>query len=185
MEDLECERTLTHNTHTHGRKRTVLYGSHDFVENYCKCNSVWRTRENKSVLKYQQYHLVAPSQRGTKSHSRTFSFTVPGWWNELPTLILNPWQFSSDTWKLISSITWLHLKKKHKKTLPFLNFALFSLNSHHLARIGSEQCLEICITSTSYVCLPLYNVLLIVFFNCKSLWRKASAKLINVNVIKN
>ncbi len=30
--------------------------------------------------------------------------------------------------------------------------------------------------------LPLYNVLLIVFLNCKLLWIKASAKLINVNV---
>ncbi len=29
---------------------------------------------------------------------------------------MNTWQFSSDTWKLISSvITWLHLKKKKKK----------------------------------------------------------------------
>ncbi len=40
----------------------------------------------------------------------------------------------------------------------------------------------LCITSTSYVCLPLYNVLLIVFVNCTSLWIKASAKLINVHV---
>ncbi len=54
--------------------------------------------------------------------------------------------------------------------------------SHRLARICSEQCLENCITSTSYVCLPLYNVLFIVFLNCKSLWIKASAKWINVNV---
>ncbi len=30
--------------------------------------------------------------------------------------MLNPWQFSSGTWKLLSSvITWLHLKKKLKK----------------------------------------------------------------------
>ncbi len=34
-------------------------------------------------------HLVVPSQRGTKSLSRTFSFTVPGWWKELPTTIRN------------------------------------------------------------------------------------------------
>ncbi len=34
--------------------------------------------------------------------------------------VLNPWQFSSDTWKLISSvITWLHLKKKKKTFAPF------------------------------------------------------------------
>ncbi len=31
--------------------------------------------------------LVVPSQRDTKSLSRTFSFTVPGWWNDLPTPI--------------------------------------------------------------------------------------------------
>ncbi len=33
--------------------------------------------------------LVVPSQRGTKSLSRTFSFTGPGWWNDLPTPIRN------------------------------------------------------------------------------------------------
>ncbi len=95
---------------------------------------------------------------------------------------LNPWQFSSDTWKLISSvITWLCLKKKEKNLHSFLTFALFPLTSHCLARICSEHCLEICITSTSCVCWPLYSVLLIVFLNCKSLWIKASAKWINVN----
>ncbi|KAI2654622.1 hypothetical protein H4Q32_011391 [Labeo rohita] len=33
--------------------------------------------------------LIVPSQRGTKSLSRTFSYTVPGWWNDLPTAIRN------------------------------------------------------------------------------------------------
>ncbi len=33
--------------------------------------------------------LVVTTQRDTKSLSRTFSFTVPGWWNELPTSIRN------------------------------------------------------------------------------------------------
>ncbi len=33
--------------------------------------------------------LVVPSQRHSKSLSRTFSFTVPGWWNDLPTPIRN------------------------------------------------------------------------------------------------
>ncbi len=32
---------------------------------------------------------LVPSQRGSKSLSRTFSFTVPGWWNDLPTPIRN------------------------------------------------------------------------------------------------
>ncbi len=33
--------------------------------------------------------LMVPSQRGSKSLSKTFSFTVPGWWNDLPTPIRN------------------------------------------------------------------------------------------------
>ncbi len=33
--------------------------------------------------------LVVPSQRDSKSLSRTFSFTVPGWLNDLPTPIRN------------------------------------------------------------------------------------------------
>ncbi len=95
----------------------------------------------------------------------------------------SPWQFSSDTWKLISSVfTWLLKKKKKKPSLSFLNFALFPLPSHCLARICSDQCLKCCITSTSCVCLPLYNVSLIVFLNCKLLWIKVSAKWSNVIV---
>ncbi len=116
---------------------------------------------SRGLRSVSERRLVVPSQRGTNSLSRTFSFT----------------------WKLISFvITWLHLKKK-QPSLSFLNFALFSLNSHCLARIISEHCQDICITSTSCVCLLLYNVSLIVFLNCKSLWIKASAKWINVNEV--
>ncbi len=32
---------------------------------------------------------VVPSQRSSKSLSRTFSFTIPGWWNDIPTPIQN------------------------------------------------------------------------------------------------
>ncbi len=38
-------------------------------------------------------------------------------------------------------------------SLTFLNFALFRLTSHYLPRMCSEQCLEMCITSTFCVCL--------------------------------
>ncbi len=34
-----------------------------------------------SLRSASERRLVVPSQRGTKSLSRTFSFTVPGWWN--------------------------------------------------------------------------------------------------------
>ncbi len=117
---------------------------------------------SRSLRSVSERRLVVPSQRGTKSLSRTFSFTVPGWWNKLPTAIRNS-----------ESLTIF-------KFSAFLTFALFPLTSHCLARICSEQWLEICITITSCVCLPLYNVSLIVFLNCKSLWIKASAKWINV-----
>ncbi len=40
---------------------------------------------SRSLRSASEQRLVVPSQRGTKSLSRTFSFTVPGWWNELPT----------------------------------------------------------------------------------------------------
>ncbi len=40
---------------------------------------------SRSLRSASEQHLVVPSQRGSKSLSRTFSFTVPGWWNDLPT----------------------------------------------------------------------------------------------------
>ncbi len=47
---------------------------------------------SRSLRSASERRLVVPSQRGSKSLSRTFSFTVPGWWNDLPTPIwmLNP-----------------------------------------------------------------------------------------------
>ncbi len=42
---------------------------------------------SRSVRSASERRLVVPSQRGSKSLSRTFSFTVPGWWNDLPTPI--------------------------------------------------------------------------------------------------
>ncbi len=44
---------------------------------------------SRSLRSVSKRRLVVPSQRGSKSLSRTFSFTVPGWWNALPTPIQN------------------------------------------------------------------------------------------------
>ncbi len=44
---------------------------------------------SRSLRCASERRLMVPSQRGTKSLSRTFSFTIPGWWNELPTPIWN------------------------------------------------------------------------------------------------
>ncbi len=84
----------------------------------------------------------ASSQRGTKSLSRIFSFTVPVDPVNFPppSGMLNPRQLSSDTWNLFPHHLTSYWKKK-KTSLSFLNFALFPLTSHCLARICSEQCL--------------------------------------------
>ncbi len=44
---------------------------------------------SRSLRSASERRLLVPSQRGSKSLSRTFSFTVPGWWNDLPTPIRN------------------------------------------------------------------------------------------------
>ncbi len=43
----------------------------------------------RSLRSVSERWLMVPTQRGTKSLSRMFSFTVPGWWNDLPTPIRN------------------------------------------------------------------------------------------------
>ncbi len=44
---------------------------------------------SRSLRSASERRLVVPSQRNSKSLSRTFSFTVPGRWNDLPTPIRN------------------------------------------------------------------------------------------------
>ncbi len=44
---------------------------------------------SRSLRSASERRLVVPSQRGSKSLARTFSFTVPGRWNDLPTRIRN------------------------------------------------------------------------------------------------
>ncbi len=44
---------------------------------------------SRSLRSASERRLVVPSQRGSKSLSRTFSFTIPGWWNNFPTPIRN------------------------------------------------------------------------------------------------
>ncbi len=48
-----------------------------------------------SLRSASERRLVVPSQRGSKSLSRTFSFTVPGRWNDLPTPIRNAGSLST------------------------------------------------------------------------------------------
>ncbi len=81
---------------------------------------------SRSLRSASERRLVVPSQRGSKSLSRTFSFTVPGRWNDLPppSGMLDPCQSSSNNWKLISfNSTWLY--KKIKKLFHFFKIFIF------------------------------------------------------------
>ncbi len=141
---------------------------------------------SRSLRSASERRLVVPSQRGSKSLSRTFSFTIPGWWNNLPTPIWIPVNLQATTENsslsaLLDFILNLKKKKKKKKKKSFpLSFSP-SLASLYLF----EQWLRLVVTSTSSVWLPLQDESLYVFLNCKSLWIKASAKWLNVNVNNN
>ncbi len=79
-----------------------------------------------------------------------------------PSGMLDPCQFSSNNWKLISfNSTWLHKKKKKKKnwTFTFSKSSSFSLSfSPSLASLYLfEQCLRLGVIGTSSVCLPLQD----------------------------
>ncbi len=138
---------------------------------------------SRSLRSASERRLVVPSQRA-QNHSPEHSHSpVLDGGIIFPPLsgMLDPCQSSSNNWKLISfGTTWLHpklvLKKKKKKTFP-LSFSP-SLASSYLF----EQWLRLGVMSTSSVWLPLQDESLYVFPNCKSLWIKASAKWLNVNV---
>ncbi len=73
---------------------------------------------SRSLRSASERRLVVPSQRGSKSLSRTFSFTVPGRWNDLPTPIRNAGSLSIFKQQLKTHLFQLYfttLKKKKKK----------------------------------------------------------------------
>ncbi len=108
---------------------------------------------SRSLRSASERRLVVPSQRGSKSLSRTFSFPPPS-------RTLDPCQSSSNNWKLISfNSTWLLKKKKKKRTFTFSKSSSFSLSfSPSLASLYLfEQCLRLGVIGTSSVCLPLQD----------------------------
>ncbi len=76
---------------------------------------------SRSLRSASERRLVVPSQRGTKSLSQTFSWTVPSWWNDLPisirTVILKntskDTSFSPAPDQLILTLTYSIYKKKN------------------------------------------------------------------------
>ncbi len=83
---------------------------------------------SRSLRSASERRLVVPSQRGSKSLSRTFSFTAPGRWNDLPTPIRNAGSLSIFKQQLKTHLFQLYLtiykKKKKKKILFFQNLHL-------------------------------------------------------------
>ncbi len=81
---------------------------------------------------YIERRLMVLSQRGTKSRFSTFSFTVSGWWNELPTPIRNAESLTIFKQHLKTHLFLFLLHKKtnkQKKQTPLLSFLNLSLSS--------------------------------------------------------
>ncbi len=70
---------------------------------------------SRSLRSASERRLVVPSQRGSKSLSRTFSFTVPGRWNELPTPIRTAESLTIFKWHLKTNLFHHHLTFSKKK----------------------------------------------------------------------
>ncbi len=79
---------------------------------------------SRSLRSASEWRLVVPSQRGSKSLSRTFSFTVPGRWNDLPTPIRNAGSLSIFKQQLKTHLFQLYLTILKKKNKHFQNLQL-------------------------------------------------------------
>ncbi len=84
---------------------------------------------SRSLRSASERRLVVPSQRGSKSLSRTFSFTIPGWWNDLPHPYPECWipvnlQATTENSSLSTLLDFILKKKKKKKTLSLYLFLL-------------------------------------------------------------
>ncbi len=107
---------------------------------------------SRSLRSASERRLMVPSQRGSKSLSRTFSFTVPGRWNDLPTPIRNAGSLSIFKQQLQTHL-FRHYDFIRKKKSSFSFSFSPSLASSYLF----EQCLRLSVTSISSVYLPLQD----------------------------
>ncbi len=117
---------------------------------------------SRSLRSASERRLVVPSQRGSKSLSRTFSFTVPGRWNDLPPPHPECWipvNFQATTENSSLSTLLDYIKKKIYISFTFSKSSSFSLSfSPSLASLYLfEQCLRLGVIGTSSVCLPLQD----------------------------
>ncbi len=78
---------------------------------------------SRSLRSASERPLMVPSQRGSKLLSRTFSFTIPGWWNDLPTPIRNAGSLSIFKQQLKTHLFQHYLTSSLKKKI--INPSLF------------------------------------------------------------
>ncbi len=78
---------------------------------------LWIYIPSRSLRSASERRLVVPSQRGSKSLSRTFSFSVPGWWNDLPTPIRTAGSLSIFKQQLKTHLFQLYLNLSKKKIM--------------------------------------------------------------------
>ncbi len=111
---------------------------------------------SRSLRSASERRLVVPSQRCSKSLSRTFSFTIPGWWNDIPTPIRTAGSLSIFKQQLKTHLFQLYLTEIKitfsKSSSLSLSYSP-SLSSLYLF----EQCLRLGVMGTSSVCLPLLD----------------------------
>ncbi len=91
---------------------------------------------SRSLRSASERCLVVPSQRGSKSLSRTFSFTVPGRWNDLPTPHPECWipvnlQATTENSSLSTLLDYIKKKK---------NFNFFKIFIFHLSLLPLLAC---------------------------------------------
>ncbi len=92
---------------------------------------LWIYIPSRSLRSASERCLVVPSQRGSKSLSRTFSFTIPGWWNDLPTPIRNAGSLSIFKQQLKTHLFQHYLTSSswNKTTLFYIFIFLFTFLS--------------------------------------------------------
>ncbi len=102
---------------------------------------------SRSLRSASERCLMVPSQRASKSLSRTFSFTVPSWWNDLPTPIRNAGSLSIFKQQLKT-----HLFQHYLTSKTFNFFKISSISPSLASLYLFEQFLRLGVTSTSSVC---------------------------------
>ncbi len=119
---------------------------------------------SRSLRSASERRLVVPSQRGSKSLSRTFSFTVPGRWNDLPPPHPECWlpvnlQATTEHSSLSTLLDYLKKKINNNNLFTFSKSSSFYLSFFpSLASLYLfEQCLRLGVIGTSSVCLPLQD----------------------------